>query len=436
MSCASILGMEAIIFIFQRITLASLATLTFLGITTEETYFATEDRYNIPQERKEAVEELLEDPETVVVFENESQVNINDAERLNKEDRDSEKKESILEKTLDKILNTSQEGEDFFMLPTEVLEEEAKEHGVVIPDDLQEKPLPVEEYKEQKAAEIEKNLNTITKQLEEIKEKTQTDVVVETTTPEPIPAQKAKAQTTVIPRTVPNSVVSIVCLERIGNTLSVSTGSGVFINKEGTLVTNAHVAQNLLKQDDPNVDCEAKHPNHPTMRFRVAILHMPKVWLGGRLLGVSHGTGEDDFAFLSVVGPSPDGVIPVSFPYIEVDAGDSGLVVGNDILLAGYPGKQTGNLELDTNLPLVQDTSVITDVFTFGGDSIDVISSGASPVAKQGSSGGAIVDQGELIGLIVTTNPASSGGNYLNGLTFNYIKQDLAENGLSLESFL
>jgi hypothetical protein len=172
------------------------------------------------------------------------------------------------------------------------------------------------------------------------------------------------------------------------------------------------------------------------MNYRAVISYIPSIWKGSGMFNLQYGTGENDYAFLSIVGPGPLGRIPESFPYISPTTSSKNIEVGNDIFMLGYPSKQSGVYNIDTNLPQVTDTSVITDVFTFNRTSKDIFSSGISPVAKQGSSGGAVVDNGGLIGLIVTTNQHPSGGNILNAISLSYIKNDLEENGLSIDTFL
>ena len=436
--------MPVITFIVQRLALGVLVAMTFLGLVTEETYFATENSFIIPQERKEEIVKSLADPDTVIVFEDLDTSQTLRTSPITPNMSSKDKGDTRLEDELTQVLahNLPQETEDLFVLPADILRKEAETQGVVISDDFTEKPIPQETYKERQEEIIQETLDAIEDRLEELKieqKQSSEPVVPPATVVQPVETivdESSLIKSVTIPNTLANAVINIVCLEKDGNTLSIAVGSGVIISDQGTIITNGHVAQYILKQESEYVDCEVKHPNNPTMRYRVAVVHIPEIWRGGGLLNESRGTGENDFAFLNVVGPAPEGVLPQSFPFVPLQTNEQVLTIGNDILLSGYPAQQTGNIQIDTNVPLIRDESVIQDVFTFKDDSIDVISSGISPVARQGSSGGAIIDNGSLIGIIVTTNTADSGGTYLNGLTLNYIQRELKNQGLSLDSFI
>lgn len=424
--------MPVVTFIIQRLTLGILAGMTFLGIVSEETYFATEDFFIVPQERKEAIVESLADPETIIVFENLEEDLTIKAQTVPSSPNDTLQDEMLLQDELNNLIeqNIPTSTEDLFILPAQVLREEAKDQGVGIPDNLStQKPIPEEEFKKQQQEELQETLEMIDQQLDTLKQ--QQKVVQD----EETLVASEQVEEVVIPNTLVNAVINIVCLEKKGTTLSIAVGSGVFVSNQGVIITNGHVAQHILRQQSEFIDCEVKHADNPSMRYRVAVVHIPDMWRGGRLLNETFGTGENDFALLQVVGPAPDGIIPNRFPFIPIETNEKALTIGNDIFLAGYPAVQTGNIERDTNASLVTGFSVIEDVFTFGNDAIDVVASGVSPVARQGSSGGAIVDSDSLIGIIVTTNTKPSGGVYLNGLTLNYIERELAQQGLSLSSF-
>lgn len=393
--------MPILIFIAQRLILLALAIMTFLGVTSEETYLNTSDKFTVDQERKPAITELLESPDPIVV--------------VIKEDE-----QPIFEKIkLDVVLDKLNDDFPIFGQKESVSEENINEEieEKIFDTEIQIDTTDLIKNIENKLNELK---NEATKLSEESSSKTPTD----------------KPSTVHLANVVNNAVVNIMCLERNGSDLSVITGSGVIINPNGTVITNGHVAQHLLNQDDPNIDCEIKNPNHSSMNYRAVISYIPSIWKGSGMFNLKYGTGEDDYAFLSIVGPGPSGKLPESFPYIQVSTSSSPLEVGNDIFMLGYPGKQTGVYKIDTNLPLVTDTSYITDVFTLDKFSKDVFSSGVSPVAMQGSSGGAVLDEGKLIGIISTTNKHESGGNILNAISLNYIKRDLAEDGLSIDTFI
>lgn len=396
--------MPILIFIVQRLVLLLLAIMTFLGITSDETYISTSNSYQVEKERKVAITELLEKDAPLIIAEDRNETLV---EKVGLSD--------ILEKINNEIPVFGQK---------EIIENTTTE---------KEEEKPVFDTEIQK--ETNNIIEDIEKELEKIREEANKIALTES---DPVEEPEIEIITNNfnIANTPNNAVINIVCLERINDSLSIITGSGIIISPTGSVLTNGHVAQHLLDQEDKNIDCEIKHPNNPSMNYRAVISYIPSIWKGGGMFNLKYGTGENDYAFLSIVGPGPLGTIPDSFPYISPNTSSKNIEVGNDIYMLGYPSKKSGIYKVDTNLPLITDISVITDVFTFNKTSKDIFSSGVSPVAKQGSSGGAVVDDGKLIGLIATTNEHSSGGSILNAISLSYIKDNLEENGLSIDTFL
>lgn len=393
--------MPILIFIAQRLILLALAIMTFLGVTSEETYLNASDNFAIDPERKAAITEILDSPNPIIIS--------------------TEEETPVFEKIkLDIILDKINRDIPIFGQKNNIEEEDYSE-----PEKTKTFDTEIQADTNDLLKEIEAQINTLKAEADKaINKKTEEDDL-----------NQPKENTLHIANVANNAVINIMCLKREGNGLSVITGSGVIISPNGTIITNGHVAQNLLDQDDENIDCEVKNPNHSSMNYRAVISYIPSIWKGAGMFNLKYGTGENDYAFLSIVGPGPDGKMPDSFPYVEVSTNSNVLSVGNDIFMLGYPGKHTGVYSTDTNLPLVTGTSYITDIFTFDKSSKDIFSSGVSPVAMQGSSGGAVIDEGKLIGIISTTNEHESGGNILNAISLNYIKRDLEENGLSLSTF-
>lgn len=377
--------MPIVIFLAQRLVLFLLAILTFLGLSSEERYFSVEQAFAIQQERKPEIVELLE--------QNPDIINKNpETPNLDVDPIDVPIPTSTTPTGSTNSPNTEGLPPDFI----DVVQKEIDAIRNSIGDIIKKEEVPEA-----------KNTETASNQQEEV---------------------------AVIENDPSNAVLNVVCLEKIGRTISITTGSAVIITKSGYVLTNGHVAKSLLRQDRDAVDCELKHPDHPTMNFRAAIQYIPEEWTNGTHDGSTTGTGEKDYAILKIVGPGPSGVMLKNFPYITPNTSDKEIYEGNDILLLAYPGKQAGVYEIDTNLPLVTDISTIQEVFTFDRTSSDVFSSGISPVAKQGSSGGAVVDNGKLLGIIVTTNNIS-GGSVLNALSLDYIDRDLKKQGLSISYF-
>ena len=83
-----------------------------------------------------------------------------------------------------------------------------------------------------------------------------------------------------------------------------------------------------------------------------------------------------------------------------------------------------------------KDSTEIKDIFTFGNNATDVVSTDVTPVAAKGASGGGIFKDSDLIALIVTTG-GKTGNAYINAITTNYINRDLKNDfGISLSDLL
>ena len=394
--------MPILIFIAQRLILLALAIMTFLGVASEETYLSASNKYKVEQERKPAITEILESSDPIIIVADQEGDKFFEKIKINN--------------VLDKI------NEDF-----PIFGQKESVAGTDPTEDVAE-----EKFDTEIQTDTQELLNDLEAELNRLKDEAARISAESSSEDQTVPKKEALHITNV----ASNAVINIMCLERNGTGLNIVTGSGVIINPNGTILTNGHVAQHLLNQDDPNIDCEIKNPNHSKMRYRAVISYIPSIWKSSGMFNLKYGTGEDDYAFLSIVGPAPDGELPDSFPYIEISTDDDSLEVGNDIFMLGYPGKHTGVYSSDTNLQLVTDTSYITDVFTLNKFSKDIFSTGVSPVAMQGSSGGAVLDEGKLIGIISTTNEQESGGKILNAISLSYIKRDLAEAGISINTFL
>jgi len=388
--------MPIVIFFAQRILLFLLALLTFAGLSSEERYFAVEQSFAVEQARKPEVAEIL-NQENPNIINNTPPTNI-------ELDLDSVQEEEI---------QLSERPSDFI-------------------DSFGKSFNDLKNGIRNKLGGDSDSETTITPTLENPVTPTANPVSKSTTSSQAETiAQPKRAAIGDSPR---DAVLNVICLERDGRSLSLTTGSAVIISKSGYVLTNAHVAQFMLNQNQSNIDCELKHSEHSSMNFRATVQYIPDEWKSGSRKKTTTGTGEHDYAILKIVGPGPGGIMLSQFPFISPQTNDKYIEVGNDILLIAYPGKNTGNFDIDGSLPIVSDISFIQDVFTFGTTSADVFSSGVSPVAKQGSSGGAVIDEGKLLGIIVTTNQTPT-GTVLNAISLDYIDRSLKEAGLSLSQF-
>ncbi|HRY30798.1 MAG TPA: serine protease [Candidatus Paceibacterota bacterium] len=262
-------------------------------------------------------------------------------------------------------------------------------------------------------------------------------------TPEPITPPTAEAQIA----TVEDVVVNIICTYTHGNYVNVSTGSGIIVSPRGVVLTNAHVAQFfVLESYDPDlINCAMYKENIPTYGYKGQPIYVSPKWIEQNYELIANnnarGTGEDDYALILITGNTNSALgIPETFPSANPDAAQE-LDKNDNVIVAGYPGGPKSLLDLGHAGRLRMAAVSILDIFTFGGNRADVITTSKSEVGAQGASGGGIFygldeESVDLIGVIATTD-GSDGKAKINGITLSYIERDIKdETGKSLSYFI
>jgi len=227
-------------------------------------------------------------------------------------------------------------------------------------------------------------------------------------------------------------VVNIVCSQNQDNLINVSTGSGVLIDPRGVIVTNAHVGQFVLLEDQSEsrngMKCGVYRENIPTFGYTVDILHISPDWIEQNFNLINsenpRGTGEFDYAFLYITGnTNPAFKKPLTFPYSEISLEEE-YKEGTKVEVAGYPGAPQNIVDIARAGRLKTDSIRIEDVFTFNKNSIDIFSTERTNVGARGASGGGVFKDGKLIGIISTTNGTQNNAE-INAITTRYINENL-----------
>lgn len=233
---------------------------------------------------------------------------------------------------------------------------------------------------------------------------------------------------------VKDALVNIFCAYRDRDKIHATTGSGIFIDDKGIILTNAHVAQFLLIGEfKDHAKCTVRQGNPATDRYLADLLYISPAWVhtNAKLIDAvsPSGTGERDYALLYVT-ESIRGARPEVFPALSIDT--SPLLHSarhTKIAAGGYPaeifGKDGPRAEL---IPRVAETTLL-DLFTFGSNDADLMAVGPSSVGEQGSSGGPITSKdNKVIGLIVTKGDEKKEGVHsLRALTLPYIDRTIKE---------
>lgn len=242
---------------------------------------------------------------------------------------------------------------------------------------------------------------------------------------------------------VADALVNVYCTYHKGEELHAVTGSGVFIDTQGIILTNAHVAQFLLlTQTRKDARCVIRQGNPAQEKYVADLLYISPAWIhqNASLIDAAapSGTGERDYALL-YVKKALSGTLPSSFPALPFDeAFLTKNTVPRSVLAAGYPALLFEKEGPETKLiPRVASTT-IAQLFTFNSGKADVLALHGSAVGEQGSSGGPILSpKGEIIGLIVTKGDEKDGERSLRAITLAYINQTiLEETGFDLRTTL
>lgn len=233
---------------------------------------------------------------------------------------------------------------------------------------------------------------------------------------------------------VEDVLVNILCMYQDGDHLRATTGSGVFIDPKGIILTNAHVAQFLLIQEfRDKARCTIRQGTPATDRYEADLLYISPAWIYENAPLVDapspSGTGERDYALLYVKN-ALNGEMPVAFPAAKLHTEAlSPKDRGREVVIGGYPADIFREKGFRAALePEVARTRIL-DLFTFSADRADLFSLAPSKVGEHGSSGGPVFDtEGALLGLIVTKgDEESEGAHSLRALSLPYIDATIQE---------
>lgn len=236
------------------------------------------------------------------------------------------------------------------------------------------------------------------------------------------------------------ALVNIICDAPSGSALRSISGSGVIVDPKGIILTNAHVAQYFLLADR-GVSCIIRSGSPAADKYDAALMYISPAWLKANPNVLTEttpsGTGEHDFAFLAITKSTTTDPLSVSFPYLSLattppDAGMS-------VVIASYGAQFLASDQITSDLFPTVVFGSIKDIFTFGTNTVDVMSLGGSAAAQEGSSGGGVADaSGTLVGTITTsTISGATDTRNLDAITASYIRADYAsETGQPLDVLL
>lgn len=234
---------------------------------------------------------------------------------------------------------------------------------------------------------------------------------------------------------VTDALVNIYCTFRTDTYERTQSGSGFFINKEGVILTNAHVAQFLLLESltDGTTECTIRTGDPAVAQYRAELLYISPAWIREHAHMIDSerpsGTGERDYALLYVTAGLDNRPLPGRFPFLSLNTELLNVNQLDDtVTVAGYPAERFFADDAVTELePAVADTT-ISDMFTFGSNYADVLALTDSPAGEHGVSGGPVIDEnGEVIGMVSTKGLPEEGAGALRALTLSYVDRSMRD---------
>ncbi|MEK7144559.1 MAG: serine protease [Patescibacteria group bacterium] len=260
----------------------------------------------------------------------------------------------------------------------------------------------------------------------------------------PAPHAKSQAQLNAeldaAASTVRSALVNIICYTPTGSRLHSISGSGVFVDSKGIILTNAHIAQYFLLADR-SVECTIRTGSPAVNKYEAALIYISPAWLKANpnvlTKTAPSGTGEYDFALIAITKNVDRNPLPDIFPSIPLATLPP--MTGTPVVIASYGAQFLEQSQVQSALfPTVVFGSV-KDIFTFATNTIDVLALGGSAAAQEGSSGGGVASaSGELVGTITTsTTKGTTDTRSLSAITASYIRAEYAsETGSALDLLL
>lgn len=261
-----------------------------------------------------------------------------------------------------------------------------------------------------------------------------------TSTSQPTPVSSGNGSLDMSATALRKALVNIICYVPVGSGLHSISGSGVFIDAKGIILTNAHIAQYFLLADR-TVSCSIRTGSPAVDSYQAGLIYIPSAWIHANpdvlTKVLPRGTGEYDFALLAITKSKTKSPLPSSFPSVPLAQFPPTSFI--PVAIATYGAQFLEINQIQSSLfPTIVFGSV-KDVFTFDKNTIDVLALGGSPAAQEGSSGGGVADAtGSLVGTITTsTIEGSTDTRSLEAITASYIRAEYErETGSSLDTLL
>ncbi len=247
---------------------------------------------------------------------------------------------------------------------------------------------------------------------------------------------------------VEDATVNLYCRSKLGSTLFNMTGTGVFIDAKGVILTNAHVGQNFLlatSSAKAKTTCTVRTGSPARDTYTASLLYLSPEWARGYIDAVDDkggdtGTGERDFALLYVTGTkNKKGKLPAAFPYLPLASASEipFLAQGTPLSVAGYPAGKKNFRDVRGKLSYLAASTTLESIRTFERPNADVLVLAPTKAAQPGVSGGPVIRaSGDIAGIAATMGDAKKNGlRSLRAITTAHLERmTLRDAGVSFAS--
>ena len=250
-----------------------------------------------------------------------------------------------------------------------------------------------------------------------------------------------------INKNVRAAMVNILCTTKSGGYLNPLSGSGIIIDAKGVILTNAHVAQYFLLKDYSTADfitCAIRTGSPTKPAYKAVPIYISEQWIKNNYKNITQDnyseSGESDYALLLITEMTDKELnLPQTFNYIDYETENLSINLDESMIIAGYPAGFLGGITIQKDLYLTATIEQVLNLYTFGQNTLDLISLGGTILAQKGTSGGAVVNsKNKLVAVAVTsTNELVTNKRDLRAITVSHINRSLtAELGVGLKEFL
>lgn len=231
-----------------------------------------------------------------------------------------------------------------------------------------------------------------------------------------------------------SALVNILCISSTGGVLHSISGSGIIINPQGVILTNAHIAQYLLIKDYPSVgdtSCTIRTGSPARNAYNASLMFISPAWITANPTTITQsaptGTGEHDIALLAITSSATTQPLPTAFPFLSLAT--STLKVNTPIVIGSYAAQFLSLNEIQSSLYPTIVYGQVQKIYTFASTTVDLVSLGGSAAAQEGSSGGGIVTATSVLAGTITTSTVTGPTQKrdLHALTASYIRRDYAQ---------